>query len=113
VCAYLFQNPAMSTVPAKVVLTMDLEPFDWRALLEKLQMVLRTQSNTRAPRFASGRRPLPRGVGEVGRENGASAHTNGRPGGNYFPGVRRPPTRRSQVPLGSLRKSLGLPALVL
>lgn len=92
---------------------MDLEPFDRRALPEKLQMVLRTQSNTRAARFASGRRPLPRWVGEARREKGASAHTNGRAGGNYFPGVRRPPTMRSQVPLGTLRKSLGLPALVL
>ena len=73
--AYLFQDPPMSTVSAEVVFTMDLEPFDWRALLEELQMMLRAQPHTRPPRFASGRRPLTCCVGEAGREMGASAHT--------------------------------------
>jgi len=48
----------MSTVPAKVVFTMNLEPFDGRPLLENLQMVLRAQPDTRALRFASGRSPV-------------------------------------------------------
>ena len=76
-CAYLFQNPPMSTMPAEVVFTVNLEPFDCRPLLEKLQMMLRAQANPRALRFASGRSNDTRREGETGHEIGGSAQIGG------------------------------------
>ena len=52
--AYFFQDPALRSAAAKVVFTMDLEPFDLWALFKKLQMVLSTQPDACMLRLAGG-----------------------------------------------------------
>ena len=87
-------------MPAEVVFTVNLEPFNCRPLLEKLHMVLCAQPNPRALRFASSRSPVTHWGGETEHGIGGSAQIGGR---DCQPLLARRETAIDQPFAGTLR----------